>query len=107
MPGKYNFYEHRGKKLPEDINGPVIDTIINKLGCPEAAEFVKKFQNNKACGSVQIVDKKNPKHIKISVNWGMVEGYDLIESIETERFFVTALKHIKNDNVDMKKQEKK
>lgn len=103
---KYNFYELKGKKLPEDINKPVIDMLENKLKCKEAADFIRKFQNNKNCGSVQIFDKKQPKYIKVTANYGMVEGFDLVETVENDRFVITASKHIKNDNLDMKKSTK-
>lgn len=113
MP-KYNFYEikeairtRKLKELPEDINEPVIDMLANKLKCTEAIDFVKKFQTFKDHGNIQIFDKSQPKMIKITTNYGMVEGFDLIESVENERFVITAFKHIKNDNLDMKKKEER
>lgn len=103
--GKYNFYDYKGKELPEDINAPVIKMLIEKLNCPEAADFIKQFQKNKVCGSIQIFDKIQPKHIKLTANFGMIEGYDLVETKDTEKFMVSASKHIKNSNLDMKKKE--
>ena len=109
---KYSFHELREKIqkrllkiLPIDINKPVLDMLYNKLKCPEAAKFIEKFQSELDCGNVQIFDKLQPKHIKITTNFGMVEGYDLAETVETDRYIVTASKHIKNDNLDMKKKD--
>lgn len=100
---KYNFYELKGKKLPDDVNQPVIDMLKDKLQCPEAVDFVLKFQKNKACGNIQIYDKNTPKMLKITTNFGMVEGFDLVETVDTGRFIVSGSKHIKNTNLDMKK----
>lgn len=112
MP-KYNFYELKDavrtrklKELPSDVNQPVIDMLTNKLKCNEAVEFVKRFQAFKDHGNIQIFDKSQPKMIKITTNYGMIEGFDLVETIENERFIISASKHIKNDNLDMKKNLK-
>ena len=105
MNNPYNFYDYKGGKLPDDINEPVIEMLEQKLKCPEAAKFVKQFQNNKNCGNIQIFDKITPKHLKIVANFGMFEGYDLVETIETDRFIISAMKHIKNSKIDMKKRK--
>lgn len=105
MP-KYSFYELKGKKLPDDVNQPVIDMLKDKLQCQEAVDFVLEFQKNKACGNIQIYDKISPKMIKITTNFGMVEGFDLVKTVDTDRFIVSGSKHIKNTNLDMKKPTK-
>ena len=103
---KYNFYELKGKQLPDDVNEPVHKMLNNSLKCPEASQYLKKMEKVLNCGELQIFCKDAPKFIKIKVNYGMVEGYDLCEDEDTERFSITALKHIKNNFLSMKKPER-
>lgn len=109
---KYNFYSlktkvQNGESLPEDINASVHNMLINKLGCAEASEALRELERSGNCGGIQIFCKDAPKYIKISTNYGMVEGYDLCEDHITPKFSFTVTRHIKNPALEMSKPWKK
>jgi hypothetical protein len=109
---KYNFYQlkdlvFKGKSLPADVNAPVHRVINENLGCPEASKALVSLEKSTACGELQIFFNDYPKFIKIKTNYGMVEGYDLVEDLKTERYSFSVLRHIKNENLSMKKPERK
>jgi hypothetical protein len=102
---KYNFYDLKGKTVPEDLNFPVKKMILNELDCPEALDEFEDLEKHKDCGSVGIYYKDSPKHIEIKTNYGMTEGWDLVKTLTTEKFIIVTKKHIKNHNLNMKKKE--
>jgi hypothetical protein len=104
MDTRYNFYTLRGQKLPDDVNAPVHEMLVNALQCPEASEMLKELEKAGSCGEIQIFDKVHPKTIRIKTNYGMVEGYDLVKTVQTDRFTIVGLKHIKNHRLSMKKE---
>jgi hypothetical protein len=106
MDTRYNFYTLRGQKLPDDINSPVHEMLVDSLKCPEASEVLKELEKTGSCGEIQIFDKVHPKTIRVKTNYGMVEGYDLFKTIQTDRFTVVGFKHIKNHRLSMKKEVK-
>jgi hypothetical protein len=100
---KYNFYELKGKKLPDDINTPVHTMLIDDLQCPEISVALRNMESNKNCGEIQIFFKDKPKYLKIKTNFGMVEGYDLVTDHSTDRLDYSVSVHIKNSMLSMKK----
>ena len=105
MDNKYKYWDIKGKKVPDDLNLPVVEMLQSY--CPEAVAMFMTLQNDRACGELQIYDKEQPKTIRIKTSYGMCEGYDLIKTKNTAdgRFSIAALKHIKNHKLIMKKPE--
>jgi hypothetical protein len=104
MP-RYKFHEIKGKAVPEDANEPVKKMLIDVLGCPEAVEELRELEKCKACGGLEIIPNNIPKMIQIKINWGMVEGYDLVKYRKTEKMSLVSYKHIKNVNMDFRKEK--
>lgn len=104
---KYNFFDIRGKDVPEDLNKPVHDMLINDLKCSEASEELRLMEKGKNCGGIQIFFKDKPKYIDIKTNYGMVEGYDQCRDFNTDRYMFTVKRHIKNHMLSMKKPKRK
>jgi hypothetical protein len=103
---RYNFYDIKGKDVPENINEPVKKMLVENMGCPDAVAILEEYEKHKNCGEIQIFDKKTMKNVTIKTNYGMVEGYDLIRTMDTDKYVIVSKKHIKNHNISMKKEAK-
>jgi hypothetical protein len=105
---KYNFYViqakiRNGGDVPADLNDPVKTMLAESFKCPEAIEELADFEKHKNCGEIQIFDKSSFRNITVKTNYGMVEGYDLVKTINTDTRVIITKKHIKNPNLSMKK----
>ena len=103
MP-KYNFYDIKGKEVPADLNDPVKAMLRDSFKCPEAIPELENFEKNKNCGEIQIFDQNSYRNVTIKTNYGMVEGFDLVKTVNTETRVIIVKKHIKNSNLSMKKE---
>lgn len=113
---KYNFYNIKEecirikddkivkiKGIPEDVNQPVHDMIINDLKEPEISKLLRKMEKYVRCGDIQIFFKKVPKFIKIKVNYGMVAINEFVEEYDTKNYSCSIVTQIKNTNLSMRK----
>jgi hypothetical protein len=105
MP-RYNFYDIKGGAVPADLNEPVRKMLVENMNCPEAVKVLDEFEKFKNCGEIQIFDKKTMKNVTIKTNYGMVEGYDLVKTVNSDKYIIVSKKHIKNHNISMKKEVK-
>ena len=104
---RYKFHELKGKtKLPDDVNRPILDMIGLAWPVEEIKAAILKHQKNKSFGKIDIIDRETGKRMSMNVHYGIIEGCDLVETVETDRFLIHSSKHIKNENVDFKKEKK-
>jgi hypothetical protein len=103
MP-RYNFYAVKGGSVPSDLNAPVKKMLLEDLKCPEAVAELELMEKHKNCGSIGVFYKDSPKSVEIKTNYGMVEGYDLVKTVNADKHVLICKKHIKNPNLSMKKE---
>lgn len=103
---KYNFHDYpKGAGIPDDINDPVKDIAINKLGCPELVTEIEDFQKCRNCGEIEVSDIETGKSIRFECNFGMFRGAHLIRKTVTDKYIITSSKFIKNHFLEMKKRK--
>jgi hypothetical protein len=107
MQPKYKYFELKNAKaLPTDVNIPIIRLLSGSWPVTEVTKVINEHEKRRNFGGIDVIDKKTGKRIILSVQSGIIDGCDLVETIDTGRFFIHDRIHIKNENVDFKKERK-
>lgn len=109
MP-KYNYFDirenlkkDRDYKLPIDINEPIRD-YFGKISASIVGKWIDKVELSALCSKIEFVFKKQPlvKYV-IKCDYGMIEGFDKVSTIENDNEIGIEYTHIKNKNLNKRK----
>lgn len=107
---KYNYFEIREKlkkdknfNVPADLNDHIRD-YFKKLNADIVVKWIDKSERCALCSRFEFIFKKQPlvKYV-IKCDYGMIEGFDKVSTIETDGEIGIEYTHIKNKNLNKRK----